>query len=132
MSFQGGGPYNVTERILSSAEILSLDTVPVELLPAKTGVLYMPYYVSFYKAAGTGYTAADMVLENANGIQFVTVPGAGFLDQAVEAVLAQKISGGKVTSLGRNLQLRLTAATATGDQAVRVKLIYIEEYPGMF
>lgn len=131
MSLNTADPFDVVERLLSVAEILALDTVPVELLPAKTGVLYTPYYISFYKGAGTGYTAADLVLEQDGGIQFATAPGAGFLDQTEEAVSAQKVSGGVITSLGDNLQLRLLGATDTGDMPIRVKMIYTEEYPGL-
>lgn len=131
MSLIAGGPFNVLNRVLTVAEILALDTVPVELLPAKTGVLYMPFYISFHKGAGTGYTAADIALENASGVQYVIAEGAAFLAQTAEATLAEKVGGGQITEVGNNLQLRLLSATATGDQPVRVKLLYFEDYPGL-
>lgn len=118
-------------RILTVAEILTLDTVPVELLPAKVGVLYMPFYISFYKDAGTGFTAADMALESADGVQYAVAEGAAFLAQTAAAALAEKIGGGQITELGGNLQLRLLSATGAGGQPVRVKLVYLEEYPGL-
>jgi hypothetical protein len=131
MSFIGGGTFSVVGRDLTSAEILALDTVPVEILPAKAGVLYVPFYISAYKAAGTAYSAADMVLENTSGIQFATVPGVGFFNQSALAAYAQNFSGGRLTALGKNLQLRLTSAITTGNMPIRFKMIYIEEYPGL-
>jgi len=131
MSFIGGGPFSVTERILSSAEVLSLNTVPVEILPAKAGVMYVPFFISVYKDAGTAYSVANMVLENASGIQFASVPGVGFFDQSALAAYTQNFSGGQLKTLGKNLQLRLTSAITTGNMPIRFKMIYIEEYPGL-
>lgn len=122
---------NSFTRVLTSAEVLALYASPVELLPAKPGVVYVPIFVSFHKGAGTGYTAADLVLESTDGVEFALAPGAGFMDQTTEAVLAQKVLGGSIDAMGLALQVRLDTATATGDQPIRIKLVYFEVYPGL-
>jgi hypothetical protein len=132
--FQANGPFQALQRILTPAEIIALNTSPIQLLPARSGVAYIPYLVTWYKPAGAAYTSpANISIETDGGTAYATLTASGFMDSAVEQFLTARFGAGTISTALTGLGLRLKAAgtMAAGDALLRVKMVYIEEYPGL-
>ena len=127
----GTGAMKEFQIVLSSAQILALDTVPVAAILAESSYCApLPWAWSAYKPAGTAYAGIaagdDIVLETTGGTGYVTFETTGFLDQATAQRRAARLGAGSITDalFGLNLQFRLIGPITTGDTPLYITITY--------
>lgn len=117
---------------IPAAAVLTLDTTPVVLLPAKAGAAYLPWALSVYKPAGTAYAniaaGDDLQLESTSAVAYNTIETTGFLDQASAQGAANRFGAGSLTTalLDVGIRIKLLGPIDTGNSPLIVKLMYWE------
>lgn len=83
------------KRFLSSAELLTLFTTPITIVPGTPGSFYIPKSVHFVKEAGTAYTlnASTRLLVRVNVTTVGFATNAGFMDQTGQLTAFSQSSG---------------------------------------
>lgn len=125
--------------LLSNAQVLALNTSPVEVVPAVANTVYVPRGIIWYHpAGGTAYTLAGVtalqVRKGTNAVNGPTFNGIGFLDSNTIELLemlgpgnASALFSGTDVSADLNLNINLFAAganPATGTFPIWVNVSY--------
>lgn len=113
---------------VSSAEILSLNSSPKEVIPAPGAGMFINIIKGFiyYDFVSAAYANPAMVLEYGSGQQHNSM--ATVLSQTVDYITvigAVSINAASADLVNQNMRLRATAANpTTGSGTLKVKLLY--------
>ena len=130
MSWPDQSPVLVSRTKLTSAQVLTLFSTPVTLIPAVTGMFIRPLQITLnYNFVTTAYnaTAGNIVVKNTGGTWHTTA-AAGFWNQTSSQISSRTVSayGASVTNATTALQISEdTANPTTGDGTLTVTVHYV-------
>lgn len=121
---------------LTADQVNTLNTTPVELVPAKPGVFYFPKFLLVTKKAGSTYTivGGGNIGPGWDVFAAYALPGSGLLDQSDETSHFRMMPAITAptdwsSAFSKSLVIRTDSGSFSGSGSNVVVTVEYEEYP---